>query len=78
MKIRRHIPMMRAAALTLIGLTAGLFVATGMGALAFGYVPPPFFLMISTFIAYAGLLAVAALLLIDRRKRDRPRQQGTA
>lgn len=78
MNIRRLIPMMRAAALTLIGLTAGVFVATGMGALAFGYVPPPFFLMISTFVAYTGLLAVVALLLIDRRKRHRARQQDAA
>lgn len=78
MNIRRFIPTVRATAFVLIGLTAGYFIATGMAALAFGYVPPPVLRMSSTFVAYAGLLAVVALLLIDRRKRDRPRQQGVA
>lgn len=75
MRIRRFIPQIRMVAFVLTGATAGVFVATGMAALAWGYVPPAIFRIHGTVMAFAGLLAVFSVLTIDRRKRDRSPSQ---
>jgi hypothetical protein len=71
MTIRRWIPHARKVTFVLTGFSAGLFVATGAAALAWGYVPPQEFRLTGTVIVYLGLLGIASLLLVDRRKRDR-------
>jgi hypothetical protein len=78
MRIRRFIPHMRVVAFALTGATAGIFVATGMAALAWGYVPPESFRIHGTFMAFTGLLAVFSVLTIDRRKRDRSPDKDSA
>jgi len=75
MRIRSFIPQIRIIASALTGVTAGVFVATGMAALAWGYVPPALLRVSGTLVAYVGLIAVVCVLLIDRRKRDRPGTQ---
>lgn len=73
MKLRRYIPHARAVVFALVGFTAGLYIATGVAALAWGVVFPLSVRMTGTVIAYTSLLGVASLLLVDRRKRERPR-----
>lgn len=67
MNIRRFIPYVRTIALTFSGATAGLFVATGIAALAFGFVPARLLQISSTVVAYTGMFAVVAVRLLDRR-----------
>lgn len=72
MTIRRWIPQARTAAFVLTGFTAGIFVATGVAAVAWGFSPPKEIRLIGTAIMYACFLSIGLLLLFDRRKKDRP------
>lgn len=75
MNFRLWIPHGRVVAVVLAGLTAIIFVATGLAALAAGIVPPRFVQFGGTFAAFAGLIAVVAMLVLERRRKQR-RQAG--
>lgn len=75
-RFRKLIPQMRIVAFVMTGLTVGIFAVTGVAAMLWGYQPAYDIRVKGTLIAYAAILAVAAVLLLDRRKRDRPAQKS--
>lgn len=66
--IRRWLPKLRFTALSLVGVTVGIFIATAAAALAYNFVPPPAARWVGTIAAYVALFLVTACLLMDRRR----------